>query len=65
MDPLAQERPKITLVESRPPTLWQQLDPPRRRQLTQQWATMIQKMRQRSHQKEDNDGPDQPFAGQD
>jgi hypothetical protein len=64
MDPLPQECPKIP-VESSPPTLWQQLDPPRRRQLIQQWATMIQKMRRMSDQKEDDHDPGQSFTGKD
>jgi hypothetical protein len=57
MVPLAQVRPKITPVENRAPTLWQQLDPTMRRQLTQQWATMIQKMRPMAQSKEDYHDP--------
>jgi hypothetical protein len=54
MVPRTQVRPKIAPVESSLPTLWQQLDPLTRRQLTQQWATMLQKMRQMAQPK-DND----------
>lgn len=54
MIPLPQVRPKIPPVESSSPTLWQQLDPQTRRQLTQQWATMIQKMRQKTQAKADD-----------
>jgi hypothetical protein len=58
MVPLTQVRPKITPVESSVPTLWQQLDPLKRRQLTQQWANVIQKMRQTSQPKEADHDPD-------
>jgi hypothetical protein len=54
MTPQSQVRPKTTPVESNSSTLWQQLDPQTRRQLTQQWATMIQKMRQKAQSKADD-----------
>jgi hypothetical protein len=53
----AQLRPKTRRVENSSLTLWQQLDPLIRRQLTQQWATMIQKMRQMAQPKEDDHEP--------
>jgi hypothetical protein len=58
MVPQPQVRPKISPVENSPPTLWQQLDPLTRRQLTQQWATMLQKMRQMAQPKDNNHDPD-------
>ena len=36
------------LVSKRTPKLWAQLTPDLRRQLTQHWAKLIQKMRQQS-----------------
>jgi hypothetical protein len=57
MIPLPQVRPKITQPENNPPTLWQQLDPLTRRQLTQQWATMLQKMRQTAQPRDDDNDP--------
>jgi hypothetical protein len=57
MVPLSQVRPKIPPGENNPPTLWQQLDPLTRRQLTQQWATMLQKMRQMAQPKDDDHDP--------
>jgi hypothetical protein len=57
MVPRTQVRPKTTPVESSLPTLWQQLDPLTRRQLTQQWATMLQKMRQMAQPKDNDHDP--------
>lgn len=57
MVPQPQVRPKISPVENSPSTLWQQLDPLTRRQLTQQWATMLQKMRQMAQPKDNNHDP--------
>ena len=64
MVPLTQMRPKITPVENNPPKLWQQLDPLTRRQLTQQWASMIQKKRQTAQQKGGPHDHERLFPGQ-
>lgn len=65
MAPVIQVRTKTTSVERRLPTLWQQLDPPMRRQLTQQWASMIRKMRQMSQEKEGNNDTGELVSGKD
>jgi len=57
MIPQTQVRAKVTPVENNPPTLWQQLDPLTRRQLTQHWATMLQKMRQIAQLKDNDHDP--------
>jgi hypothetical protein len=57
MIPQFQVRSKTPPVENRPSTLWQQLDPLTRRQLSQQWATMLQKMRQIAQPKDNNHDP--------
>ncbi len=46
--------PTLTGNESRPATLWQQLTPQARQQMTRQWAAMIQKIRQSARPKESN-----------
>jgi hypothetical protein len=50
--PPLKPRAKMTSVQSDPTSLWQQLTPQIRHQMTRQWAAMIQKMRQPSQRKE-------------
>ena len=61
MIPQPQVRPKITSVENKTPTLWQQLDPLTRRQMAQQWASLLQKMRQMAQPEDNTHDPNRPF----
>ncbi len=45
-------RAKVTAVQNAPGSLWQQLDPQIRHQMTRQWAAMIQRIRQSAQRRE-------------
>lgn len=61
MVPQPQVRPKISPVENSPSTLWQQFHPLTRRQMAQQWAIMLQKMRQLTQPEDNNRDPNRSF----